>query len=144
MMDNLSSIIQMLMKKTGETERLFVTYFDKIITLLKQKIMSENTENRYWVGDTTFPENGKMVYALSDGEPITGVVYAVYEDGSLMFECGYKNGKQHGLLKSWYDDGQVLSVGHLKDGMRHGKITYWHRNGELDYEQNYVNDKKVE
>lgn len=31
----------------------------------------------------TFPENGKMVYALSDGEPITGVIYAVHEDGSL-------------------------------------------------------------
>ena len=40
--------------------------------------MSENTENRYWVGETTFPENGKMVYALSDGEPITGVIYAVH------------------------------------------------------------------
>lgn len=78
--------------------------------------MSENTEKRYWVGETTFPENGKMVYALSDGEPITGMVYATYEDGSILFECGYKNGKQHGLLKSWYDDGQILSECYLKDG----------------------------
>ena len=73
-------------------------------------------------------------------KPITGVVYATYEDGSILFECGYKNGKQHGLLKSWYDDGQVLSECYLKDGLRHGNIRYWHRNGELDYEENYVND----
>lgn len=106
--------------------------------------MSEHTEKRYWVGETTFPENGKMVYALSDGEPITGMVYATYEDGAILFECGYKNGKQHGLLKSWYDDGQILSECNLKDGQKHGSIKYWHRDGELDYEENYINGVKTE
>jgi antitoxin component YwqK of YwqJK toxin-antitoxin module len=106
--------------------------------------MSENTENRYWVGETTFPENGKMVYALSDGKPITGLVYATYEDGSILFECGYKNGKQHGLLKSWYDDGKILSECNLKDGQKHGSIKYVHRYGELDYEENYLNGVKIE
>lgn len=31
--------------------------------------MSENTENRYWVGETTFPENGKMVKTPSNSSP---------------------------------------------------------------------------
>ena len=56
----------------------------------------------------------------------------------------YKNGKQHGLLKSWYDDGQILSECYLKDGQKHGSIKYWHRDGELDYEENYINGVKTE
>ena len=104
----------------------------------------EEEKIRYWVGDTSFPESAKMVQALSDGKPITGIVYAVYEDGSPWFECGYKNGKQHGLIKSWYDDGQILSEFYFKDGLEHGMRRFWHRNGELDYEENYSNGEKIE
>ena len=111
---------------------------------IQNNIDQNKEEKRYWVGDTTFPENGKMVYLLSDMKPITGIVYAVYENGSPWFELGYKNGKQHGLLKSWYDDGQVLSETYFKDGKEHGLRRFWYRNGELDYENNFENGELIE
>jgi antitoxin component YwqK of YwqJK toxin-antitoxin module len=41
----------------------------------------------------------------------------------------------NGKYTSWYDNGQIMGEGNYKDGKIVGKYTFWHRNGQIDSEK---------
>ena len=65
-----------------------------------------------------------------------------YEDGKLLKEGGLKNGKRHGLWKSYRRDGILWSEGDYNEGVRNGITITYHPNGKKYYEGTYTDGKK--
>ena len=65
-----------------------------------------------------------------------------YEDGKLLKEGGLKNGKRHGLWKSYRRDGILWSEGDYNEGVRNGITITYHPNGKMYYQGEYTNGKK--
>tara|TARA_B110000503_G_C6747768_1_gene250313 strand:- start:63 stop:443 length:381 start_codon:yes stop_codon:yes gene_type:complete len=78
-----------------------------------------------------------------EGKPFTGVVFDVYEDGQLMYETIYKDGKRDGLAKGWYDNGQLEVMYNYKDGDIDGLYKRYYYNGQLKEEANFKDGEEV-
>ncbi len=68
------------------------------------------------------------------GQPFTGIVYAVTPDGQLG-EIEYVAGVQHGLARDWYPSGQLHSEDTYVNGQARGLCREWFENGALKKEQ---------
>jgi len=62
---------------------------------------------------------------------------AYYENGQLMMEGNYKDGKLSGLWKSYYESGQLTTEGYMKDGEKYGLWKHYYENGQLEIEGEY-------
>ena len=58
------------------------------------------------------------------------------------YETPYKNGKRHGICKSWYEDGQPMYESPYKNGKKDGIWKGWYADGQLQYEYPYKNGKR--
>ncbi|WP_339178553.1 toxin-antitoxin system YwqK family antitoxin [Bacillus sp. FSL R5-0560] len=65
------------------------------------------------------------------GKPFTGLAYELFENGSLMYFCHYKDGLAHGLNREFYKSGNIKCEEHLKYGLVNGKSVCWHENGNI-------------
>ena len=63
------------------------------------------------------------------------------ENGQLMIESNFKNGKNDGPFKSYHDNGQLEEEGTFKDGKKDGLWKYYNDNGQLDQEGNFKDGK---
>ena len=59
-----------------------------------------------------------------------GLSFTSHSNGQRRREYTWKDGKRDGPYTSWYDNGQKGSEGSYKKGKRDGKYTRWHRNGQ--------------
>ena len=48
-----------------------------------------------------------------------------------MYEANYKDGKQHGEIKSFFNDGSKQSEVTMENGVFHGKVIHFHPNGQM-------------
>ena len=71
-------------------------------------------QNRYH-GDETFSVD-EVCYLKKDSSLLNGVKYKEYENGQLMYETNYKEGKEDGLSRGWYENGKLWGEGNYKDG----------------------------
>lgn len=55
----------------------------------------------------------------------------------------YKEGKLHGLWRSYDPSGQLISEAEYRNGLKHGTWRIWDELGNLRYEMNYRDSKKV-
>lgn len=58
-------------------------------------------------------------------------VWVVQKDGKEVSESSWKNGKRHGLSRSWHPDGKLRSFGNYNEGLIDGTLTIWSTNGLL-------------
>ena len=65
-----------------------------------------------------------------------------YEDGSLKYDCNYRNGQKDGVVKEWYEDGSLKYESNYKNGQKDGVVKEWYENNQLKYEGNYKNGQK--
>ncbi len=65
-----------------------------------------------------------------------------YECGILKYECNWKDGKRHGVLKRWCEDGTLEYERNWKDGKEHGVHKWWYKDGTLEYECNWKDGKE--
>ena len=74
---------------------------------------------------------GGIAYEADSNKPFEGKAVALYPTGQLMYEAEYKNGKQHGKIKSFFKDGAKQSEGAMENGVFHGKVIHYHPNGQM-------------
>jgi antitoxin component YwqK of YwqJK toxin-antitoxin module len=69
-----------------------------------------------------------------------------YSNGNLCREVAYKNGKQHGIERTWFDNGLPEFESPYKRGSMHGTFRQWNRMGKLlgSYEMNMGTGVKKE
>lgn len=60
-----------------------------------------------------------------------------YDNGQLEFVYPQKDGKHHGLCRSWYDNGNTKFVGYLFNGIEIGRCVSWFSNGQKQMECKY-------
>jgi antitoxin component YwqK of YwqJK toxin-antitoxin module len=92
----------------------------------------------------TFYPNGKIkvAYTVSkkDTNLILGTYKAYYENGTLMEEVPYKDGKQHGERKLYFENGKINIIENYKQGIYEGKYLKFNEDGSKDVEGQYVNN----
>jgi antitoxin component YwqK of YwqJK toxin-antitoxin module len=100
---------------------------------------------------------GDTVVLISTKEPVTGIVYLENkEDGFLMeeqyvngvndgyavttkngmkiAEYNFKNGKLHGVYRTWNENGNLAVETNWVNGLSNGKFKYFYENGNLKIE----------
>jgi antitoxin component YwqK of YwqJK toxin-antitoxin module len=88
------------------------------------------------------PSNAKktVIQRWDDGSPLSieyrikGEVVAVlfwHEDGSLMDEEPYHQGKRHGMYRTWAPSGQIMWECRCVNGKEHGIARQWSSDGRL-------------
>ena len=101
-------------------------------------------QNQSWdpynLYETEHPKRGSMMQWNEEGILVTqtlyvdgkqhGLSFTSHSNGQRRREYTWKEGKRDGPYTSWYDDGQKGSEGSYKKGKRDGKYTRWHRNGQ--------------
>jgi antitoxin component YwqK of YwqJK toxin-antitoxin module len=65
-----------------------------------------------------------------------------YDDGQLLEECPYKNGKKEGLSKQYFSDGTVKSEVNFKNGKYEGSARYLFPDGKPLLEGQFKDDLK--
>ncbi len=65
------------------------------------------------------------------GQPITGILYELYENGNPIYYSYYKDGISEGEYVTFYENGQIESYQVMHQGCVHGTSTSWFENGEI-------------
>ena len=87
---------------------------------------------------------GEYPVLVKDDEVIyDGITKGYYENGGLMLEIHYKNGKAEGISKWYYESDKLFCETPHKDGKIEGVVKTYHENGKLDQETLYKNDHPV-
>ena len=79
-------------------------------------------------------------YIQETNQPITGVHFSYAEEnGQVLAEQNFKNGKRHGISKEYFKNGQVRESMNYKDGMGDGVLNVYNRSGDLLVRRRYKN-----
>ncbi len=68
---------------------------------------------------------------ILNGEPYTGIGYAVFPNGQLRREVIYVNGFLEGRGREWYENGQIRKEWVSEKGVAPSHAKEWYRNGQL-------------
>lgn len=79
-----------------------------------------------------------IVYDI-DEHPINGMYKIYYPDGKVRMEVESKNGKPHGVGKTYDEDGNLQYKATFNDGVLDGEVYQYYPNGNIHNEMNYVN-----
>lgn len=125
------------MKKLGFTVSIaFVT-----IGLMLSSCEKELTK----VVSKKFPDGTPHYIIYYDGEPKKENIAEVelyYSNGQRKTHELYKDGKQHGLTRSWYENGKPMARIHYSMGKKQGEFQKKHKNGEINMTGQYINGHK--
>tara|TARA_Y100000739_G_scaffold52607_1_gene42017 strand:+ start:482 stop:1387 length:906 start_codon:yes stop_codon:yes gene_type:complete len=80
-------------------------------------------------------------YVKSTMEPVNGIVYGEDENGQLMLEANFKDGRYHGFARTWHENGELHTESSWKDEKEDGVFSIWYENGQKEMEENYVDGK---
>ena len=100
----------------------------------------------YFKHDKTRLVNGKVRRYLGEGlsnfnynllfNLPTDIKNEKFDKELLISEEEYKDGKKHGISKSWHANGQLSSEYYNKEGKIDGVYKSWHNNGQLEKKYN--------
>ena len=100
--------------------------------------------NKYHSIECGWFENGQLMWEhpWKDGK-LDGVERALYKNGQLKMEGHWKDGKQDGIYYEWYSNGQLHFELYWKNGKLDGVERVWYENGQLKMERHWVNGQLV-
>lgn len=78
-------------------------------------------------------ERNGLVYIINESKPYTGIFSLKQDNGQLLVEETYEDGKLEGVKKEWYGNGQPKSVEYYKNGKRDGVCEFWWSEDGQDY-----------
>ena len=87
-------------------------------------------------------EREGIIYLKGSDTPYTGKAFILEENGNMMSEENFKNGKPEGLQLRWHANGQKKSEVNYKDGKEDGLAVAWYENGKKQGEANFKNGKQ--
>ena len=85
--------------------------------------------------NTDLPET--ILIKDESGKVIEGTLIQHKSDGTLFSERNYKNGKLHGVSKTFYPDGKLRTKVNYDQGLKHGIALKFFQNGNVYQEYNY-------
>jgi len=95
--------------------------------------------DRKWNGKG-YDEKGNVVYELING---TGKVKEYHQNGTLMLDGEYLNGKRHGKVKEYFNNGKLKFEGEYLNGRRNGKGIEGTYYGNSRFEVEYLDGEKI-
>ena len=133
-------------EKVKELKKLGFTN-EQITAMMKEEKSKKKASSFEWnprlkvydsaqVRQTELGKGRHLVTVRSTGNPLTGRVIW------LNSESEYKDGKKHGLGKSFFENGELKSIDNFKDRKLHGPSKDYYENGKLKIEGNYKDSKK--
>lgn len=72
------------------------------------------------------------------GNPFTGLVYELYDNGDLAYYCYYKNGFKDGDYVKFHTNGKIRSIDYMVKGQTRGIRKKWYESEELMYEGEFI------
>ena len=93
---------------------------------------------------TEWHENGhkKSVTTYKNGK-IHGIERSFYENGKKSIEAEMNADKLHGRYTSWYENGQMNSMANYSNHKLDGAVTVWHPNGQKKSEAQYKEGQQL-
>ncbi len=109
------------------------------------RVKIDNLEERL----DRYVENASLILDL-EGNPISGVAFQTYDDGTIFIELSVRRGIPHGQLKRYYENGRLAEMRTYKNGHYRGEITWvngllegpyvkYYNNGQLKWKINHKN-----
>ena len=117
----------------------------KILSILLVSVLLIGcSENRILLDELINKGTVESPIMYVEKELFSGIGFNVYDNGQLMSEMDYKNGKKDGLYKVWYENGTFMNEVNYKNGLlEDGIVKYWSEDGDLKYEENFIDGKTV-
>jgi len=81
-----------------------------------------------------------LLYGLDKVE--NGDIKVWHDNGQLMDQYFYVDGKLHGEHKEWYENGKLRVQTNYIEDKRHGEYKLWHGNDQLWIHTHYIEGKK--
>src|SRR4029453_3133016 len=72
------------------------------------------------------------------GKPYTGRAVELFPDGTLSCELNFKDGKEHGSVRTWYRAGHLRVEECYEMCIKHGIQREWDESGNLVSEKKFV------
>tara|TARA_X000000368_G_scaffold132889_1_gene104268 strand:- start:290 stop:1045 length:756 start_codon:yes stop_codon:yes gene_type:complete len=69
-----------------------------------------------------------------------GLLREYHDNGNIMLEYSFQNGKKNGEQKKWYDNKQLSIKYNYINGSLNGLQKKWYKNGQIKSEINYINN----
>ena len=76
----------------------------------------------------------------SDNPFEDGLLKEYHDNGNIMLEYNFQNGKKNGEQKKWYDNKQLSIKYNYINGNLSGLQKKWYKNGQIKSEINYINN----
>ena len=86
---------------------------------------------------------GGLFYQVDKPEPYSGWTKRMYDSGQPKELGRFKDGKRHGLWRSWHENGQKKREGSYKDGKQNGLWAGWNENGQKKAEVSLKDGKQL-
>ena len=86
-------------------------------------------------------EREGIIYLKGSDTPYTGKAFILEENGNMMSEENFKNGKPEGLQLRWHANGQKKSEVNYKDGKEDGLAVGWYEGGQKQGAVTYKDGK---
>jgi len=121
-----------------------------LFTLVKQEGLFYNSDHvtlfsgkYHWnYPSGILAEEGYMSNGVVDGS-----VKLYNEEGTLLVEAEYKDGKKNGLITTYYPSGHIKAEFTLENDQREGRMRIWYEGGVKKYEacfkNNMLNGKQI-
>jgi antitoxin component YwqK of YwqJK toxin-antitoxin module len=78
--------------------------------------------------DIDYTDDDLYVY---DGKPFTGIGFEIEQDGTVVSELEFVQGKLHGMSRGFYSSGQLEEETPYVNGLKHGVEREWFESGVL-------------
>jgi antitoxin component YwqK of YwqJK toxin-antitoxin module len=85
-----------------------------------------------WGNLSSKETEGKYLLA---GEPFTGFVFDLHDNGQLEVEQEFRDGFASGAARNYFESGNLEEESHWRGGVYHGLRRTWHQNGQLASEE---------
>lgn len=82
------------------------------------------------VEDSEIETRDSLTYRWQ-GQPFTGIGYELGEQGQVIREVSYKDGRLDGVSRQWNYLGQLFFETHYRKGTTYGLDREWDENGQL-------------
>ena len=113
-----------------------------LLSLIKKDDLYYDPDNKLYTGyyhwqyaSGSIAEEGYM----KNGQAC-GVIRLYNEEGKILVEAEYLDGKKNGLTTTYYPSGHIKAEFYLKNELREGRMRIWYEGGVKKFEAYYRND----
>lgn len=141
------TVADIINKFTGisDIEKISNSIDNSHIWYIKGEIISSNSplgnKETVTAPGIYFYQSPEAAWESEMDEIYDGTLREWYDDGKIMMERSYKQGKMHGKYISYADNGQITYLCTYDKGTLHGVLKRWNKCGKITFEGAYTKGK---